>query len=282
MERYDYCCMTDFDSSNFISATEYGTSWYHSHFGLQPWEGVFGGILINGPATANYDEDKGVLFLNDWTHATSDALYEYALTTAAPIQDNGLINGTNVWKNVGSRFQTTFVPGKKYRIRLINGAMNTPFNFQIDDHNLTIIAADFTPVQPYTVNYVTINVGQRYDIIVTANQPTDNYWMRSIPQVSCSVNNTNANNIRGIVRYGASTADPTTTGYAAPDNCNDPPNSELVPYLQQNIGAYSTEEDLEVTLTKDSAGIFLWYLVSCLYPFRLIVYTNDTHRMVQV
>ena len=51
-------------------AVQYGSTWYHSHFALQAWEGVFGGIIINGPATANYDEDLGVLFLNDWDHST--------------------------------------------------------------------------------------------------------------------------------------------------------------------------------------------------------------------
>ncbi len=37
-------------------ATQYGSSWYHSHFYVQAWDGIFGGILINGPAAANYDE----------------------------------------------------------------------------------------------------------------------------------------------------------------------------------------------------------------------------------
>ena len=49
-------------------ATQHGSTWYHSHFALQAWQGVFGGIVINGPATANYDEDLGMLFLNDWDH----------------------------------------------------------------------------------------------------------------------------------------------------------------------------------------------------------------------
>jgi hypothetical protein len=48
-------------------ATQYGHTWYHSHFALQAWEGVLGGIIINGPASANYDEDLGVMFLNDWS-----------------------------------------------------------------------------------------------------------------------------------------------------------------------------------------------------------------------
>ena len=45
-------------------ATQYGSSWYHSHYSLQAWEGVYGGIVIHGPATANYDVDLGSLFLS--------------------------------------------------------------------------------------------------------------------------------------------------------------------------------------------------------------------------
>lgn len=52
-------------------AVQYGSTWYHSHFALQAWQGVFGGIVINGPATADYDEDLGMLFLNDWDHQVS-------------------------------------------------------------------------------------------------------------------------------------------------------------------------------------------------------------------
>jgi FtsP/CotA-like multicopper oxidase with cupredoxin domain len=74
----------------------YGSSWCHSHIGLQAWEGVFGGIVINGPATANYDVDKGSLFLNDWSHRTVDELYDSAQSSGLPTLDNGLINGTNV------------------------------------------------------------------------------------------------------------------------------------------------------------------------------------------
>lgn len=52
-------------------AVEYGTGWYHSHFYVQAWDGVFGGIVINGPASANYDVDMGHLFLNDWYHVSA-------------------------------------------------------------------------------------------------------------------------------------------------------------------------------------------------------------------
>lgn len=49
-------------------ATQYGTSWYHSHYSLQAWNGVFGPMVIHGPATANYDEELEPIVLSDWTH----------------------------------------------------------------------------------------------------------------------------------------------------------------------------------------------------------------------
>ena len=41
-------------------ASQYGTSWYHSHFSSQYGDGVVGPIVFNGPASANYDIDLGV------------------------------------------------------------------------------------------------------------------------------------------------------------------------------------------------------------------------------
>lgn len=49
-----------------FQATQYGTSWYHSHFSGQYGDGVLGPIVIYGPATANYDIDLGPLTVTDW------------------------------------------------------------------------------------------------------------------------------------------------------------------------------------------------------------------------
>jgi FtsP/CotA-like multicopper oxidase with cupredoxin domain len=69
------CPVAPGDSMTYTwRATQYGSSWYHSHFYVQAWDGILGGIIINGPATANYDEDLGNLFLNDWSHQTADQL----------------------------------------------------------------------------------------------------------------------------------------------------------------------------------------------------------------
>lgn len=47
-------------------ATQFGTSWYHSHYSVQYGEGVVGGIVVKGPAAENYDEDLGFFPMTDW------------------------------------------------------------------------------------------------------------------------------------------------------------------------------------------------------------------------
>lgn len=40
---------------------------------------------------------------------------------------------------------------------------------------MQVIATDFVPIVPYSTDIVSISMGQRYDIIVTANATADNY-----------------------------------------------------------------------------------------------------------
>ena len=102
--------------------------------------------------------------LLDWSHETADYLYTYAQAVGPPALDNGLINGKNVYNNsgaiVGSRYEASFESGKKYLIRLINGAIDTYFKFTIDGHNLTVIANDFVPIVPYTTDVITLTMGE--------------------------------------------------------------------------------------------------------------------------
>lgn len=240
-------------------ATQYGSTWYHSHFALQAWEGVLGGIIINGPATANYEVDSGMLFLNDWTHETVDYLYHSAQASGPPTLDNGLINGTNVYNETGSRFEMDFVAGTSYRLRLVNGAIDSMFKFSIDNHTMTVIAADLVPIVPYSADVISIGMGQRYDVIINATETTGDFWMRAIPQTSCS-DNDNADNIRGIIRYdSSSTSDPTTTGYDYEDNCNDEAMGSLIPYLAIVAEEGALAEDSAVTVGKVNS-LFKWYM----------------------
>ncbi|KAI1851107.1 hypothetical protein JX265_002847 [Neoarthrinium moseri] len=236
-------------------ATQYGTTWYHSHFSLQAWNGVFGGIVINGPASSAYDEDKGVLFLNDWHHKTADALYVQASSGGPPAAQNGLINGTNTYGDTGSRFQTSVTSGTSYRLRLVNGAMDTMFRFGIDNHTLTVISADLVPIEPYTTTSVNLGIGQRYDVIVTANQDPGNYWMRAIPQTTCSSSNEKTLDILGIFNYDSvEVADGTSTSFSYIDNCDD---EAITPFLPLTVEAPGSEHVFDIGLDT-SSGLFRW------------------------
>ncbi|KAJ5653602.1 CAZyme family AA1 [Penicillium lividum] len=247
-------------------ATQYGSSWYHAHFGLLAWEGIFGGIIINGPATANYDVDKGSLFLSDWTHRTVDELYLEDQLNGPTNLTNGLINGTNVYQPYdsstvlsGQRFTMKVNQGTSYRLRLVNPAIDTHWKFSIDNHTMEVIAMDFVPIVPYTTDVISIGMGQRYDVIVTANQQhiADSFWMRAIPGSECAANN-QSDNIRGIVYYGNKPKTPTTTGYAVTSDCLDEPMASLVPWVEKNVDSPTYDDNTEVGLTKNSDNLFRW------------------------
>ncbi|KUJ20827.1 putative extracellular dihydrogeodin oxidase/laccase [Mollisia scopiformis] len=245
-------------------ATQYGSSWYHSHFYVQAWDGIFGGIHINGPATANYDVDAGTLTLGDWSHLTADVEMVSAIQNGPPTLSNGLINGTNTWNEsdgtvIGSRFEMDVVAGQSYRLRIINVAADSQIKFSIDNHTLEVISTDFVPIVPYSTDVVSISIGQRYDVVFTANATADNYWLRAVIQTACS-DNEYPDNVLGIIRYDAdSTDDPTSSGTdAAVTNgltCEDEDASLLVPYLAivaSDEPDYS--DDFAVQLVEASVG----------------------------
>ena len=130
-------------------------TWYHSHDSLQYGDGLFGPIIINGPATADYDEDLGMLTLSDWGHQSVFTKWHTAQATGIPATlENGLINGTNTYGNGGSRYKTVFKPGTKYRIRIVNTAVEGHFRFTIDNHTFAVIANDLVPLVPYETDNV--------------------------------------------------------------------------------------------------------------------------------
>ncbi|OTA55200.1 multicopper oxidase [Hypoxylon sp. EC38] len=221
------CPVAPRDSITYtFRAEQYGHTWYHSHFALQAWNGVFGGILINGPCSAPYDEDKGVLFLNDWFHNTTDALWSTASAGFPPVAQNGLINGTNTYGDGGKKLEMTFAAGKRHRIRLVNGAIDTHFKFMIDNHKMKVIAADLVPIRP------------------------GDFWLRAYPDMACSADNEMLNDIGGIVQYESSSQqNPTTAAYPYTEDCLDEPMSKLIPYVPLDVDHPATKKDFDVGFT---------------------------------
>ena len=74
---------------------------------------------------------------------------------------------------------------------------------------MTIIEVDGNEVVPVEVDSIPVLAGQRYSVVVTANQPVGNYWIRSLSNLA-NVNFEDGQNM-AILRYeGAPNQDPTS------------------------------------------------------------------------
>lgn len=63
---------------------------------------------------------------------------------------------------------------------MINSGTKNELIFAIDSHTFTVIEVDGQYVQPTVGDSIRVNLGQRYSLLVTANQTVDNYWMRAV------------------------------------------------------------------------------------------------------
>lgn len=96
--------------------------------------------------------------------------------------------------------------------------------------------------------------GQRYDVIVNANQTVGNYWFRVSTGVGCDGPTEKTDNLGAIFRYdGAPASDPTSVGITLPSGCSD---ETVTPFLALNPPAPSSSPT-QLTLTLDTtAGVF--------------------------
>lgn len=145
--------------------TQHGTTWYHSHLSAQYGDGLLGALVINGPATSNYDVDLGSYTVTDWFYKSAfvesiQANANLQLGLGPPAGNNILINGTNQNTNGGGTYdKVSIVKGKKYLLRLINTSMDAMIRVSLDGHPFTVVASDLVPIVPYTTDWVLLGIG---------------------------------------------------------------------------------------------------------------------------
>ncbi|KAG1888631.1 laccase [Suillus subluteus] len=198
---------------SFEARNQAGTFWYHSHYSTQQCDGLRGALIIYDPEDPlsylyDVDDETTVITLADWYHIVAPVLSHIIGTNA----NSTLINGLGRYQG-GPQSELAVVSveyGKRYRLRLIAMSCDPNFVFSIDNHNMTVIEADGELTQPLLVDSLQILAGQRYSVVLVANKPVDNYWIRALPN-TLGLNNFINNQNSAILRYnGAPVAEPTT------------------------------------------------------------------------
>ncbi|KAF2020697.1 multicopper oxidase [Aaosphaeria arxii CBS 175.79] len=231
------CPLAPGDTKTYtFQATQFGSTWYHSHWSIQYGDGTFGPLVINGPASADYDVDLGAYTISDLYYGSA---YEVGIQShdnlqidkPPPFPDNIIINGTNKNKEgKGEYNQVRIEKGKKYRLRIINGSTDNSIRVSLDGHTLQVITSDLIPIVPYYTDWVLTAPGQRYDVIIEANQTVDNYWFRADAAFDCYCLNKGPGGRSIFIYDGASGEDPKTSASKIPNwGCNE--ESPLVPWV---------------------------------------------------
>lgn len=96
------------------------------------------------------------------------------------------------------------VPGGTYRLRFANVAALAYLNVAIEGHSMRVIEADGHPIKPVDVLSLDLSSGQRYSVLLAANQPPSSYRVSMLSRHRKGVRSTFA-----ILKYtDSSTADP--------------------------------------------------------------------------
>lgn len=176
---------------------------------------------------------------------------------AAPPSDNILFNGSHVnAQGGGEYYRVKMKPNKRHRLRLINPSVDNHFTVSLADHDMTVIATDFVPVNSFTTPHLFMAPGQRYDVTIDASKTPGNYWFNVTFSILQPCGNTLIKDTHlpaAIFTYeGAEEGLPTGPGNTPPDSkCED--NASFVPVLQRNIPpeSFGVDEDntIDVVLT---------------------------------
>lgn len=144
-----------------------------------------------------------------------------------------------------------------------------------DRHTVTVIATDLVPIKPYKTTTVKIANGQRYDVILEADQPIDKYFLRAVIQTGCPSGGANSGLgiANAILSYeGANQTAPisqTAITNVTAAICEDEPLASLVPFVEKPAGTLSEFQASVSTIpggsvtnvaTNDDGTVFQWFL----------------------
>ncbi len=166
-----------------------GSFLYHSHAGYQLDQGLYGSLIIEPSRTAEAYDQEFTLVLEDWVLRDGGGTAAVQRRSPMggmhgrmhrgpsfgpaerplwePVYDGYAVNG-----RINSAIDALSVrKGDRIKLRLINASSATIYYLRLAGHSLTITHADGNPIRPVETDVLRIGMGERYDVMVTADNP---------------------------------------------------------------------------------------------------------------
>lgn len=146
-----------------------GTYFYHAHVDLQREDAFYGALIVedvNISTKISYDEEYVIMF-SDFHQQYSEEIIQ--MTTSNNFHWLGkpfrlLVNGM-------TNFNISVSYNKTYLIRFICATSHSYLNISIPGHNVTIVEVEGTYTNLIETSNIWINTGQRYTVLLHANNP---------------------------------------------------------------------------------------------------------------
>ncbi|KAG0172774.1 hypothetical protein DFQ28_002935 [Apophysomyces sp. BC1034] len=174
---------------DFRVVNQAGTFFYHAHVGLAE-QTAFGAFVVHDQSE-NYPEQ--IILLSEWWHRSRRSFQRFIMGPEfddIPEAESVLVNGRTVHRpdriapHCDGYTVMNVVGGHTYLLRIIGATTFRTYGFGIQHHNLTIVEVDGEPVKPYVVSFVEVAPGQRFSVLLHADQDSRDYTIQTIRRLS--------------------------------------------------------------------------------------------------
>ncbi|KAG5542836.1 hypothetical protein RHGRI_015811 [Rhododendron griersonianum] len=154
-----------------------GSFYYFPSLAFHKAAGGFGGIrILSRPRIpVPFPDPAGdyTVLIGDWYKSNHTAL-KAILDRGKKLHfaDGILINGRGP---NGVSFNVE--QGKTYRLRISNVGLQNSLNFRIQGHKMTLVEVEGTHTLQTTYSSLDVHLGQSYSVLVTADQPAQDYYV---------------------------------------------------------------------------------------------------------
>jgi len=180
-----------------------GSFIYHSHAGYQLDRGLYGPLVIEPAGESQPHDREYTLMLEDWVMKDVGGTAQIRRRPAGgmmggmmggrmggmmgsangrrragepllePVYDDYAVNG-----RVYPALQDLEVrKGERVKLRIMNPSAATIYHLRLAGHTLTVTHSDGNPIEPVATDVLRIGMGERYDVLFTADNP--GYWLLS-------------------------------------------------------------------------------------------------------